>query len=71
MGILFAPFTTVMYVLAWTPAGIQGWDWLWIILGVLLDVMKWGQIASHRQGAASHSQDRTPAHHAALHLALY
>lgn len=60
LGILLAPFTTVMYLLIWSPTGIHGWDWMWIALGVLLDVMKWGQIAAHRQGAASHSQDRTP-----------
>jgi hypothetical protein len=49
LGIIFAPFTTVMYMLSWTPAGIQGWDWMWIILGVLLDVMHWSQVASNRE----------------------
>jgi hypothetical protein len=51
LGIIFAPYTTIMYVLVWTPAtGISGWDWLWIGLGVLLDIMKWGQIANNRKG---------------------
>ncbi|MFC2029130.1 hypothetical protein ACFLWA_00195 [Chloroflexota bacterium] len=50
LGIIFLPYTTIMYVLVWTPAvGISGWDWLWIGLGVLLDVMKWGQIANKRK----------------------
>jgi hypothetical protein len=49
LGIIFAPFTTVMYMLSWTPAGIQGWDWMWIILGALLDVMHWSQVGSNRE----------------------
>jgi hypothetical protein len=48
LGILLAPYTTVMYLLAWSPAGIAGWDWMWIIMGVLLDIMKWGQIVQNR-----------------------
>ena len=49
LGIVFAPFTTIMYMLCWTPAGIQGWDWMWIFLGVLLDIMKWGQVLQNRE----------------------
>lgn len=50
LGIIFVPYTTIMYVLVWTPAtGIAGWDWLWIALGVMLDIMKWGQIANKRK----------------------
>jgi hypothetical protein len=49
LGIIFLPYTTVMYMLVWSPTGIAGWDWLWIILGLLLDVMKWGQLYNERQ----------------------
>ena len=50
LGIIFLPYTTIMYMLAWTaPSGISGWDWLWIILGVILDVMHWGSIYERRQ----------------------
>ncbi len=50
LGIIFLPYTTIMYILVWTPAGgIGGWDWLWIGLGVALDIMKWGQIANNRR----------------------
>jgi hypothetical protein len=49
-GIVFVPYTTIMYMLVWSPTGIQGWDWMWIGLGILLDVMKWGQIVNTRQG---------------------
>jgi len=38
LGIIFLPFTTLMYVLLWSPSGIQGFDWFWLILAFLLDV---------------------------------
>jgi hypothetical protein len=45
LGIIFLPFTTLFYVLLWSPAvGIVGWDWLWIILAVLMDL---GSLAGH------------------------
>jgi hypothetical protein len=50
LGFIFVPYTTIMYVLVWNVAtGISGWDWLWIGLGVMLDIMKWGQIAANRR----------------------
>ena len=40
LGFLFLPFTTLMYVwLVQGVGGIQGIDWLWLILAVLLDVV--------------------------------
>jgi hypothetical protein len=50
LGIIFLPYTTVMYMLIWTPAGIESWDWLWIILGLMLDIMKWAQLYQERRG---------------------
>lgn len=42
LGLIFLPFTTLMWVLLWTPVtGIQGWDWLWIGIAVLLDIWGW------------------------------
>lgn len=38
LGIVFLPFTTLMYVLAWTPFGMTGWGWFFVILGLLLDI---------------------------------
>jgi hypothetical protein len=43
LGIIFLPFTTLMYVILWSPAGIVGWDWFWLILAVVIDV---GQLGS-------------------------
>jgi hypothetical protein len=56
LGIIFLPYTTIMYVLVWSPAtGIQGWDWLWIGLGVWMDIMKWGRIAENRRQIPGYS----------------
>ncbi len=50
LGIIFLPYTTIMYVLVYSPVtGVIGWDWVWIGLGVVLDIMKWGQIANTRR----------------------
>ena len=39
LGILFLPWTTLAYVIAWQPGGIDGgWDILLIVHGVALDI---------------------------------
>ena len=39
LGVIFLPFTTLMYVLLWSPGiGVAGLDSLWLILGLLLDL---------------------------------
>ena len=37
LGIIFAPWTTLMYVLV-SPGGIVGFDWLWLGLMVVADI---------------------------------
>jgi hypothetical protein len=50
LGIIFLPFTTVMYMLVYQiPGGFQGgWDWIWILLGLFLDLTHWAQVAQNR-----------------------
>jgi hypothetical protein len=39
LGLLVAPWTTLMYLLAWSPAGgVSGGDWIFVGLGVALDL---------------------------------
>jgi hypothetical protein len=46
LGIIFLPFTTLMYVILWSPGvGLHGWDWFWIILAVLIDAGHYAQTA--------------------------
>jgi hypothetical protein len=37
LGLVFIPWTTLMYVLV-APGGVEGWDWLWIILMLVADI---------------------------------
>jgi hypothetical protein len=59
LGIVFLPYTTVMYMLVWTPTGIAGWDWLWIALGVWLDITHWAQTAANRKNVPGYPKDAT------------
>jgi hypothetical protein len=57
LGIIFLPFTTLMYVILWSPVtGIANWDWLWLVLAVLIDLSHW--VASAR--GAYEDRDRIP-----------
>ena len=38
LGIIFLPFTTLIYVLLWSPAGLSGFDWVWLLLAFLIDI---------------------------------
>jgi hypothetical protein len=49
LGIIFLPYTTIMYMLVWKPSGIDGWDWIWVLLGLLLDAIHWGQVIEKRK----------------------
>ena len=49
LGIVFLPFTTLIYVLLYVPgAGVTGFDWWWIALALVLDIGHWGATASQR-----------------------
>jgi len=50
-GIVFAPWTTIAYVLV--APNVRGIDWLWIVLAVLADVAFW-------TGGAWGNRDRIP-----------
>lgn len=46
LGIVFLPFTVLMYVLVWTPGiGLTSSDWLWVILAVFLDLSHYAHTA--------------------------
>ena len=55
LGFLFLPFTTLMYVILKQGVGtIQGLDWLWLFLAVILDFATIG-------GAGAANRNRIPA----------
>ena len=54
LGIIFLPFTTLIYVLAYNPVlGLTGWGWFWVILGFLLDISSYA-------GSAYSNRNRIP-----------
>ena len=55
LGFMFLPFTTLMYVFLKQGIGtIQGLDWLWLFLAVILDLASIG-------GAGAANRNRIPA----------
>jgi hypothetical protein len=48
LGIIFLPFTTLIYLFLWAPGGIHGFDWFWIGLAALLDLGHWAASATQR-----------------------
>ncbi len=56
LGVIFLPFTTLLYVLLWSPGiGLVGLDWLWLLFALVLDL---GNVGS--TGYAN--RDRLPAY---------
>ncbi len=60
LGIIALPYTTIMYLLVWSPSGLHGFDWVWLFLGVMLDIMKWSQIARNREGIPGQESSAQP-----------
>jgi hypothetical protein len=49
LGLLFLPFTTLMWLLVGgPPLGVHGLDWLWIVLAVMLDLSHYGNTWEQR-----------------------
>ncbi len=54
LGLIFAPFTTLMFVLVSLPAGgITFGGWLLVGLAVLADGAHWAQVIANRQNATT------------------
>jgi hypothetical protein len=54
LGLIFLPFTTLIYVFAYQPGvGVTGWGWLFVVLGVILDLASYG-------GSGYTNRDRMP-----------
>ena len=40
LGLIFLPWTTLMYVIV-APGGMVGWDWFWVGLMLVGDIMSY------------------------------
>jgi hypothetical protein len=54
LAMLFLPFTSLFYVLAYNPIaqGLTGGSWLWVLLGFLIDISSYsysGYKSTHHQ----------------------
>jgi hypothetical protein len=46
LGVIFLPFTTLMYVILWSPGiGLTTSDWIWLIMAVFIDIMHYSSTA--------------------------
>ena len=60
LGVIFAPWTTLMYALAWwggTPQGhFSAWGYVIVVIGILLDISTYGGgVWRNRQRVAGYS----------------
>ena len=49
LGLIFLPWTTLMYVAVYGANGIVGFDWVWLGLAVAADIMSYGGGAYKRK----------------------
>jgi len=55
LGIVFLPFATLVYVLLYTPGvGLTPYEWIWVAIAAMLDVIHWAGVASQRRYAAGY-----------------
>ncbi|HLF61049.1 MAG TPA: hypothetical protein VI980_07730 [Acidimicrobiia bacterium] len=40
LGFVFLPWTTLMYVSVY-PGGVEGFDWVWMVLAVFIDIVSY------------------------------
>jgi hypothetical protein len=49
LGVLFLPWTTLMYVIFWSPGrGVEGWEWIVVGLGLVVDIGSYGRASMQR-----------------------
>lgn len=42
LGLIFLPWTLLMYIIVVGPGSIVGFDWVWLGLGLLVDILSYG-----------------------------
>ena len=51
LGLIFVPWTTLMYVLFWSAAGgVNGWEWIVVGLGLAADIGSYARGGMVRRG---------------------
>ena len=54
LGLIFLPWTTLMYTIVWSAGGVHGANWLAVALGLFLDFLSYsGRQAQRMYGQRS------------------
>jgi hypothetical protein len=48
LGLIFLPWTTLMYTIVWSVGGVHGANWIAVALGVVLDIVTYASRASQK-----------------------
>ncbi|HET9647085.1 MAG TPA: hypothetical protein VFP34_02500 [Microlunatus sp.] len=55
LGLIFVPYATLFYVLAYNPIthGLSGWGWVFVVIGFIFDLGHWvgGGVTGRRRYA--------------------
>jgi hypothetical protein len=55
LGLVFLPWTTIFYVIAWSPiGGVSGADWILVAIGVALDIATYSARAARARYQTSY-----------------
>ena len=56
LGLIFLPITTLLYVILWNTGGhgVDGWEWILVILGVFGDLASYGASRYGRRPAGAY-----------------
>lgn len=50
--LIFLPWTGIMYTLLWSPVvGVDGAEWILVVLAIFVDLASWGSRAAKRRVA--------------------
>jgi len=52
LGLIFLPWTTLVYTLLYRPGGLFGFDWFWLALAFLADLSAFAASAARRRDAS-------------------
>jgi hypothetical protein len=54
LGLLFLPWTTLAYLVVWSPiVGVDGWEWIIVALGFVLDIASYSSRAARSRYQSS------------------
>lgn len=54
LGIIFFPFATLLYAVLYSPGGLGGWEWFWVVVAGFLDLVHSAAAAARRQEVTSY-----------------